>query len=127
MGGATAEDLSGMKMFVQPERVYLHVDAVDLRKSINGLVLIVEQQLLLSPFIDALFIFSNKKRDKLKILYWDKTCFALSYKRLEKHRFKWPQGIEDKQMVLTEQQLQWLLGGFDIIDHPPLQYRSVGL
>lgn len=116
-----------MKMFVQPERVYLHVDAVDLRKSINGLVLIVEQQLLLSPFIDALFIFSNKKRDKLKILYWDKTGFALSYKRLEKHRFKWPQGIEDKQMVLTEQQLQWLLGGFDIIDHPPLQYRSVGL
>ncbi|WP_026377283.1 IS66 family insertion sequence element accessory protein TnpB [Aestuariibacter salexigens] len=116
-----------MKMFVQPARVYLHVEAVDFRKSINGLVLIVEQQLLLSPFIDALFIFSNKKRDKLKILYWDKTGFALWYKRLEKHRFKWPQKVTDEPMTLSEQQLHWLLGGFDIVGHPPLQYQSVGL
>lgn len=69
-------------MFVEPSQIYLHLDAVDFRKSINGLIVVVEQQLELSPFMDALFIFSNKKRDKLKVLYWDKTGFALWYKRL---------------------------------------------
>lgn len=114
-------------MFIEPAQVYLYVEAVDFRKSINGLVLIVEQQLLLSPFIDALFIFINKKRDKMKILYWDKTGFAMWYKRLEKHKFKWPQEVKEKQMILTEQQLHWLLGGFDIVGHPSLAYQSVSL
>ena len=68
-------------------------------------------QLELSPLSDALFIFSNKKRDKLKILYWDKTGFALWYKRLEKQRFKWPSHAEDTSLSLSEQQLHWLLGG----------------
>ncbi|NDV93153.1 IS66 family insertion sequence element accessory protein TnpB [Alteromonas sp. 345S023] len=71
-----------MKMFVEPADIYLYMDIVDFRKSINGLIVVVEQQMQLSPFRDALFVFCNKKRDKLKILYWDKTGFALWYKRL---------------------------------------------
>ena len=71
--------------------------------------MIVEQQLELSPFIDAMFIFSNKKRNKLKILYWDKTGFALWYKRLEKQRFKWPKDDQLSRLTLSEQQLNWLL------------------
>ena len=89
-----------MRMFVDPSDIYLHLDAVDFRKSINGLVVIVEQQVELSPFIDAMFIFSNKKRGKLKILYWDKTGFALWYKRLEKQRFKWPKDDQISHTVL---------------------------
>jgi transposase len=116
-----------MKMFVDPADIYLHLDAVDFRKSINGLVVVVEQQLELSPFTDALFIFSNKKRDKLKILYWDKTGFVLWYKRLEKQRFKWPKDSELSRLVLSEQQLNWLLGGYDIIGHKPLRYQAVSL
>lgn len=116
-----------MKMFVEPSDIYLHLDAVDFRKSINGLIIVVEQQLELSPFMDALFIFSNKKRDKLKILYWDKTGFALWYKRLEKQRFKWPTDDQLSRLALSEQQLNWLLGGYDIIGHRPLQYQSVSL
>jgi transposase len=116
-----------MRMFVDPADIYLHLDAVDFRKSINGLIIVVEQQLELSPFMDALFIFSNKKRDKLKILYWDKTGFALWYKRLEKQRFKWPTDDQLSRLVLSEQQLNWLLGGYDMIGHKPLQYQSVCL
>ena len=73
-----------MKMFVEPANIYLYMDIVDFRKSINGLIVVVEQDMNLNPFRDALFVFCNKKRDKVKILYWDKTGFALWYKRLEK-------------------------------------------
>lgn len=116
-----------MKMFVEPSDIYLHLEAVDFRKSINGLIVVVEQQLELSPFMDALFLFSNKKRDKLKILYWDKTGFALWYKRLEKQRFKWPRDDQLSRLVLSEQQLTWLLDGYDIIGHRPLTYQAVSL
>jgi transposase len=71
-----------MKMFVEPDDIYLHLDAVDFRKSINGLLAIVENELELNAFTGALFIFTNRKQDKLKCLYWDKTGFALWYKRL---------------------------------------------
>jgi transposase len=70
-----------MKMFVEPADIYLYMDIVDFRKSINGLIVVVEQDMKLNPFRDALFVFCNKKRDKVKILYWDKTGFALWYKR----------------------------------------------
>jgi|TARA_R110000868_G_scaffold136847_1_gene349962 transposase len=116
-----------MKMFVEPSDIYMHLEAVDFRKSINGLVVVVEQQLELSPLSDALFVFSNKKRDKLKILYWDKSGFALWYKRLEKQRFKWPKDDPLSRLVLSEQQLNWLLGGYDIIGHSPLTYQAVSL
>ena len=79
-----------MKVWVDPPEIYLYRDAVDFRKSINGLVMIVEQELGLSPFAGALYVFCNRGRDKLKLVYWDKTGFALWYKRLEKDKFKWP-------------------------------------
>lgn len=66
-----------MSLFSDIETLYLHRDVVDFRKSINGLVVIVEQDMQLSPFSDALFVFTNKARDKLKTLYWDRTGFAL--------------------------------------------------
>lgn len=74
-----------MKMFVDSFDLYLHLDAVDYRKSINSLIVVVEQQLELSPLSEAMFIFSNKKRDKLKMLYWDKTGFALWLRRHRSH------------------------------------------
>ncbi|WP_049940314.1 IS66 family insertion sequence element accessory protein TnpB [Aliivibrio salmonicida] len=71
-----------MNVFTDVSTIYLHRDFVDFRKAINGLVVIVEQEMQLSPFSDALFIFCNKPRDKLKILYWDKTGFALKVRNL---------------------------------------------
>jgi len=105
-----------MKMFVDVPAVYLCVDAVDFRKSINGLAALVETELELPVFNGTLFVFCNKGRDKLKLLYWDKTGFALWYKRLDKARFKWPD-LTSSTMILSEQQLHWLLSGYDVIGH----------
>jgi len=104
--------------------VYLHRDFVDFRKSINGLAGIVEAELELPVMTGALFVFCNKGRDKLKILYWDKTGFALWYKRLEKDKFKWPTKLTTSTMSLSEHQLNWLLSGFDIEGHQVLNYDA---
>lgn len=113
-------------MFINPNQIYLHRDIVDFRKSINGLSLIVEQELDLDVYSSALFLFCNRGRDKLKILYWDRTGFALWYKRLEKQKFKWPTDTSPV-MNLSQQQLTWLLSGFDIVGHQALRYQTKAL
>ena len=110
------------------KHIYLHRDVVDFRKSINGLSVIVEQGMSLSPFESALFVFCNKGRDKLKILYWDNTGFCLWYKRLEKDKFKWPRKHIDEILSLSSEQMDWLLRGFDITKlqaHTQQNYRSM--
>ena len=106
-----------MRMFIKP---------VDFRKSFNGLALIVEQQLDVPLMSGALFIFTNRNRKRMKILYWDSTGLALWSKRLEQHMFKWPVST-DTAMHLNEQQLSSLLGGFSLDGHEPLFYASAGL
>lgn len=116
-----------MKMFVDVGDIYLHRDPVDFRKAINGLVLIVEQQMQLSPFSDALFVFTNRTRDKLKVLYWDKTGFCLWYKRLEKDKFKWPRKDDNNIISVSDDEWRWLLSGYDIRQlngHAPLIFNS---
>lgn len=84
----------------------------------------------LSPFADALFVFCNKKRDKLKVLYWDKTGFCLWYKRLEKAKFKWPKKHSADKLSIDKEQMAWLLSGLDILKmqkHASLHYEGVGL
>ena len=114
-----------MKMFVEPGDIYLYRDFVDFRKSINGLTEIVEHELTRDAYTGALFIFCNKAKDKIKLLYWDKTGFALWYKRLDKQKFKWPTKASDNEIPLSEQQLDWLLSGFDVLGHKPLHYQSL--
>jgi transposase len=116
-----------MRLFADLPEVYLHREPVDFRKAINGLVVIVEQAMDLSPFSGALFVFTNRRCDKLKIVYWDETGFCLWYKRLEKHRFKWPRKAEDTVVTLSEEQFHWLLRGLDITrlqGHDRLDYRA---
>ncbi len=62
-----------MKMFVKPKRTYLYRDTVDFRKSIDGLVAIVEGEFERDAYTAALFLFCNKTKDKLKLVYWAKT------------------------------------------------------
>lgn len=109
--------------------VFLCVEPVDFRKSITGLSLIVEQSLLLDPFAQALYVFTNRKRDKLKILYWEKNGFCLWYKSLEKERFKWPKLMSTPTTSLDGEQLNWLIDGFDLWNNKPharLHFESVG-
>ncbi len=105
-------------------KVYLCIEPVDFRKAIQGLSLLVEQSLGLNPFEAALFVFVNRRRDKIKILYWEKNGFCLWYKRLEKERFKWPRKGQGTIMNLSEDQWRWLLSGYDIEGHQPLQFAS---
>lgn len=102
-----------MKMFVEPPAIWLYPGHVDFRKSINGLVLIIGQGAVHSPFDEALFVFCNRTRDKVKALYWDKTGFCLWYRRLEKDFFRWPK-VGQEVMLLTEEQWRWLLVGVDL-------------
>ena len=71
-------------------RIYLAVGSTDMRKAINGLSILVEDELALDPLSGHLFAFCNRKRNMVKILYWDRNGFCLWHKRLEKHHFTWP-------------------------------------
>jgi len=92
-------------------RIHLACGATDMRKSINGLMVIVQEGFQLDPFSASLFVFCNKNRNRLKILYWDGDGFWLFFKRLEKGRFRWPQPGESPTMILTSEELAVLLGG----------------
>jgi len=108
--------------------IYLHVDVVDFRKSINGLSVIVDDAMGFSPFESGFFVFCNRRRDKLKVLYWDKTGFALWYKRLEKDKFKWPRKIKEETLMLNNEQWDWLLRGLNFMTikpHQPWTFSTV--
>lgn len=107
-------------------QVYLYAEPVDMRKSIDGLSVLVEQEMMLSPSREALFVFCNRGRDKIKLLCWERNGFIVWYKRLEKQRFRWPKS--EDTLSLTGQELNWLLDGFDIFNnrpHQPLYFDSV--
>lgn len=115
-------------MFVQsPDiTVYLAPGATDMRKAINGLSVIVEQ-LELDPFSGHLFVFCNRRRTILKIIYWETNGFCLWQKRLEKQTFKWPK-TEAEVMQVGQRELRWLLDGLKITQrsaHRQLYYESV--
>lgn len=93
------------------KRVYLACGKTDMRKSINGLSAIVEGTFKLDLFSDALFVFCNRSRDRIKILEWDGDGFWLYLKRLEKGHFRWPEPDEEQTMELTAEELNILLGG----------------
>lgn len=106
--------------------VYLYADVVDMRKSIDGLATLVEQEMALSPMQEAMFVFCNRGRDKIKLLYWERNGFILWYKRLEKQRFRWPE--PGTVISITGRELNWLLDGFDIFNNQPhaaLYFSSV--
>ena len=94
--------------------VYLASGYTDLRKSIDGYAAIVAGEYHLDPFSDSLFLFCNRQRNKIKMIYWDGSGFWLLYKRLEQKHFKWPKADHEKAMAITHQQLSWLLGGLHI-------------
>jgi len=109
------------------DQVYIATGVTDMRKSINGLSIMVAEQLTLNPLSGHLFCFCNRKRDIVKILYWDRNGFCLWHKRLEKDRFHWPENQADV-IGIQGRELSWLLDGlyFDQpTAHAPLCYASV--
>jgi transposase len=103
-----------MLAFPASTRVYLAVEPVDMRNHFNGLWVLAEQKLGEDPRLGAIFIFTNRKRDRLKMLYWDGTGVWVLAKRLEKGRFSWPPGSDRVRLSLTPEALSMLVGGIDL-------------
>jgi transposase len=95
--------------------ILLKMEPIDMRKSINGLSAIVADEFSSSPTSESLFIFYNKTKDKVKILYWDKNGFVLYYKRLEQGRFKFNKKHNNDVINISSEQLSWLLAGLDFV------------
>jgi transposase len=111
-------DLSKVKIFIRP-------GYTDLRKAVNGLAVLIEQQIKGEPFSGNIYLFCNRARKLIKLIWWDRNGFWLAQKRLEKDRFPWPERNEEVQ-ELTCEQLQMLLQGIDFFAaHKPLYYKKV--
>ena len=104
--------------------VYVCIAPVDFRKQINGLAALVQEELSLDPFSEQLFCFTNARRNRVKILYWERSGFVLWMKRLERERFHWPRANQEL-VTLSGRQLNWLLDGYNLSPHRRLHYEAV--
>ena len=106
-------------------RVYIRPGVTDMRKSINTLTQLVQTEMNLSPFDKSLFIFCNKRKNMLKVLYWDKNGFCLWQKKLSKQKFPWVNTDEEVKEI-SNQRLLWLLKGIDFFkEHQEEKYLKV--
>ena len=120
-----------MNEIMRPSRalpaVFLYRQPVDFRKSFHGLSAIIEQELGHNVFEGHLYAFTNKRRNKIKCLFWERNGFVLYYKSLAEEKFKWPK-YDDALVTLTGEQLNWLLDGYDVNTmrpHKKLEYETV--
>lgn len=116
-----------MLIFPKELKVMVSIKRIDMRKAIDGLALLVVEQLQLNPQEKYLFLFCNQQRNKIKGLYWDKNGFVMIYKRLERKRFYVPREFTGNKLEITQQQLSWLLAGFDfmnLVDYPELNFTN---
>lgn len=107
-----------MLSFTGSLRIYLAVQPCDMRKSFNGLYALVIDRLKDDPLSGALFVFTNKRRNRLKILYYDRTGLWILAKRLERGTFTWPKPIEGQpeKLKLAPEALAMLTDGIDLRD-----------
>ena len=111
--------------FKGADHVYIACGYTDLRRGIDGLASLVQQQFELDPFSNTLFLFCGRRRDRIKGLYWEGNGFILVYKRLESGSFQWPRnGAEARE--LSAQQYRWLMEGLQI-DQPKAHRPVSGL
>lgn len=107
------------------ERIYVACGYTDLRKGVDGLASLIQQQFELDPFTNTLFLFCGKRRDRLKALLWEGDGFVLLYKRLEEGVYQWPRS-ESEARQITAQQFRWLMEGLKI-DQPKAHRPVTGL
>ena len=99
--------------FTGADKVYIACGYTDLRRGIDGLASMVQQQFQLDPFTNTLFLFCGRRRDRIKALYWEGDGFLLLYKHLEGGSFQWPRSEAEARM-LTAQQYRWLMEGLSV-------------
>lgn len=106
-------------------KVYVAIGSTDMRKSINGLSQMVADNFDMDVFSGNLYAFCNRRRDIIKILFWDRNGFCIWHKRLEKDLFCWPES--QKEVIgIDQNQMSWLLAGLDINSaHKQLSYSEI--
>lgn len=98
-------------------RIFLAAGATDMRKSFDTLFALTKNQIGIDPLSGHLFVFCNRQRNRLKILYWDGSGLWVCAKRLEKGTFHWPKAQGSLASInLRQEQLSLLLGGLDLKD-----------
>ena len=105
-----------MLSFTGSLKVFVAVEPCDMRKSFNGLHALASERLEEDPRSGALFVFSNRSHNRLKILYWDGTGLWVMIKRLEKGTFSWPRNVEAgvSKLKLTPEALAMLTDGVEL-------------
>ena len=106
------------------DHIYIVCGHTDMRKSIDGLAAIIQQQYQLDLFSNSAFLFCGRRRNRMKILLWEETGFLLLYKRLENGKFSWPRN-EQEVRDLTYEQYVWLLQGLSV-DQPKAIKKITG-
>ena len=109
-------------------RIFLAIEPINMRKSFEGLAILVQDVIQQNPLSGHLFVFRNKSADKIKLLIWDRNGLAIYYKRLEKGRFKFPKLRRASHITISRQELDLLLDGIDIMKlkrFPALDYSAV--
>ena len=101
---------------IKVSKIYIVCGHTDMRKSINGLAAIIQEQFDLDLFSDSLFLFCGRRRNRLKALLWEGDGFILLYKVVENGRFRWPNN-EEEVRNLTREEFTWLMQGLSI-DQP---------
>jgi len=107
----------------QGERIFLYRYPVDMRRQIDGLSALVATEFSRNPADGCVYAFINKRGDKLKLLVWHQNGFWLLYKRCEKQRFHWPQWFHEKTLCLSQEELDYLLEGYNLNGMKP--HRSM--
>lgn len=95
-------------------RIYLAPGATDMRKAMDGLAALVSGTLRQNPLSGHLFVFANRRRDRLKILVWDRDGYWVLFKRLEAGTFRWPPADETSPVVMSSRDLMLILEGVDL-------------
>ena len=104
------------------EHIYLATGYTDMRRSIDGLAAIVQQNFHLDPCSNSLFLFCGRNSSKIKALYWEGDGFLLLYKRLENGKFNWPRNDAEARLI-TPQQFRWLMEGL-AIEQPKMIHKT---
>jgi transposase len=110
-----------MKSVSEFEEVLIHREPVDMRRGINGLCELVAAENMGDLMKPHLFVFCGKRRHSIKVLYFDKSGFAMWQKKLEKDRFHWPRKFLEDVVHLTAEQFEWLLDGYDVWKMKPFK------